>query len=70
MLVTVLGSGDAFSGSGCNAGYLVDGAVNFMGWATQESSYWFRRLQTGLVQNYALLMVLGVFVFIVYLYVR
>jgi NADH-quinone oxidoreductase subunit L len=43
---------------------VVDGVVNFVGWSTQESSYWFRRLQTGLVQNYALLMVLGVFVFI------
>jgi len=27
MQVTVLGSGDAFSGTGCNAGYLVDAAV-------------------------------------------
>ena len=56
--------------SGLTDKTVVDGAVNFVGWATQESSYWFRRLQTGLVQNYALLMVLGVFVFIVYLYVR
>ena len=56
--------------SGLTDKTVVDGAVNFIGWATQESSYWFRRLQTGLVQNYALLMVLGVFVFIVYLYVR
>jgi NADH-quinone oxidoreductase subunit L len=56
--------------SGLTDRRVVDGAVNFVGWATQESSYWFRRLQTGLVQNYALLMVFGVFVFIVYLYVR
>ena len=27
MRVTVLGSGDAFSGCGCNAGYMVDGAM-------------------------------------------
>jgi NADH-quinone oxidoreductase subunit L len=56
--------------SGLTDRRVVDGAVNFVGWATQESSYWFRRLQTGLVQNYALLMVFGVFVLIVYLYVR
>jgi NADH-quinone oxidoreductase subunit L len=56
--------------SGLTDRTVVDGAVNFVGWMTQESSYWFRRLQTGLVQNYALLMVFGVFVFIVYLFVR
>jgi NADH-quinone oxidoreductase subunit L len=50
---------------------VVDGAVNLVGWSTQESSYWFRRFQTGLVQNYALLMVFGVFAFVtVYLFVR
>jgi NADH-quinone oxidoreductase subunit L len=50
---------------------VVDGAVNLVGWSAQESSYWFRRFQTGLVQNYALLMVFGVFAFItVYLFVR
>jgi NADH-quinone oxidoreductase subunit L len=50
---------------------IVDGAVNLVGWSTQESSYWFRRFQTGLVQNYALLMVFGIFAFVtVYLFVR
>jgi NADH-quinone oxidoreductase subunit L len=50
---------------------VVDGAVNLVGWSTQESSYWFRRLQTGLVQNYALLMLFGIFAFVtVYLFVR
>jgi NADH-quinone oxidoreductase subunit L len=50
---------------------VVDGAVNLVGWSTQESSFWFRRFQTGLVQNYALLMVFGVFAFVtVYLFVR
>ncbi len=44
--------------------YVVDGAVNLIGWTIEESSYWFRRVQTGLVQNYAMLMVLGVFVFV------
>jgi NADH-quinone oxidoreductase subunit L len=57
--------------SGLADKHLVDGAVNFVGLAAQESSYWFRRLQTGLVQNYALLMLFGVFVFVgVYLFVR
>jgi NADH-quinone oxidoreductase subunit L len=50
--------------SGLTDRYVVDGAVNLIGWVTEESSYWFRRLQTGLVQNYALLMVFGVFFFV------
>jgi hypothetical protein len=42
-----------------------------VGRTAEESSYWFRRLQTGLVQNYALLMVFGIFVFVsIYLFVR
>ena len=41
--------------------YVVDGLVNLVGWITQECSYIFRRLQTGLIQNYALLMLIGVF---------
>jgi NADH-quinone oxidoreductase subunit L len=50
---------------------IVDGIVNFVGGFIQESSYWFRRVQTGLVQNYALLMLFGVFAFVsVYLLVR
>jgi NADH-quinone oxidoreductase subunit L len=50
---------------------IVDGAVNFVGWVVQEGSYWFRRLQTGLVQNYALLMLFGIFAFVrIYLFVR
>ncbi len=50
---------------------VVDGLVNFVGWFAQEASHVFRRLQTGLVQNYALLMLLGVFAFVsVYLFVR
>jgi NADH-quinone oxidoreductase subunit L len=56
--------------SGLTDRHVVDGAVNLVGWSTEESSYWFRRLQTGLVQNYALLMVFGVFLFVsVYLFV-
>jgi NADH-quinone oxidoreductase subunit L len=50
---------------------VVDGLVNLVGWVVQESSLVFRRLQTGLVQNYALLMLFGVFAFVsVYLFVR
>jgi len=57
--------------SGLTDRALVDGAVNFIGQSIQESSYWFRRVQTGLVQNYALLMLFGVFAFIsIYLFVR
>jgi NADH-quinone oxidoreductase subunit L len=44
--------------------YVVDGAVNLIGWTIEESSFWFRRVQTGLVQNYAMLIVFGVFVFV------
>jgi NADH-quinone oxidoreductase subunit L len=57
--------------SGLTDRTVVDGLVNLVGWIVQESSHMFRRLQTGLVQNYALLMLLGVFAFVsVYLFVR
>jgi NADH-quinone oxidoreductase subunit L len=57
--------------SGLTDRSLVDGLVNLVGWVVQELSYWFRRLQTGLVQNYAVLMLVGVFVLVsVYLFVR
>jgi len=41
--------------------YVVDGLVNLVGWTAGEGSYVLRRIQTGLVQNYALLMLIGVF---------
>ena len=44
--------------------YVVDGLVNFVGWSASESSFSVRRIQTGLIQNYALVMLLGVFVFV------
>jgi NADH-quinone oxidoreductase subunit L len=44
--------------------YIVDGLVNLVGWAAGEGSYLLRRLQTGLVQNYALMMLAGVFAFL------
>jgi NADH-quinone oxidoreductase subunit L len=51
--------------------YVVDGAVNLVGWIAEESSFAFRRVQTGLIQNYALLMLFGVFAFVsVYLIYR
>jgi NADH-quinone oxidoreductase subunit L len=51
--------------------YIVDGAVNLVGWSAGEGSLFLRRLQTGLIQNYALLMLLGVFLFLtVYLIAR
>jgi len=57
--------------SGLTDRTVVDGLVNLVGWIVQESSHVFRRLQTGLVQNYALLMLFGVFAFVgIYLFVR
>ena len=51
--------------------YIVDGTVNLVGSVAQEASFVFRRLQTGLIQNYALLMLFGVFAFVsLYLLVR
>jgi len=51
--------------------HLVDGAVNATGATFREASHGLRRLQTGLVQNYALLMMIGVFALIsLYLIVR
>ncbi len=44
--------------------YVVDGLVNLVGRVTGESSVVTRRLQTGLLQNYALLMLFGVFAFL------
>ena len=44
--------------------YVVDGVVNLVGWICQEGSYVFRRLQTGLIQNYAFATLAGVFTFV------
>jgi NADH-quinone oxidoreductase subunit L len=44
--------------------YGVDGLVNLIGWTASEGSLLLRRLQTGLVQNYALMMLAGVFLFL------
>jgi len=57
--------------SGLTDRTVVDGVVNLVGWIVQESSLRFRRFQTGLVQNYALLMLFGIFAFVgIYLFVR
>ncbi len=57
--------------SGLTDRTVVDGVVNLVGWIVQESSHAFRRFQTGLVQNYAMLMLFGIFAFVtVYLFVR
>jgi NADH-quinone oxidoreductase subunit L len=57
--------------SGLTDKRVVDGLVNLVGWIVQEGSHVSRRLQTGLVQNYALLMLFGVFAFVsLYLFVR
>ena len=57
--------------SGLTDRTVVDGLVNLVGWVVQESSHAFRRLQTGLVQNYALLMLFGIFAFVsIYLLAR
>jgi NADH-quinone oxidoreductase subunit L len=57
--------------SGLTDKHLVDGAVNLVARACEEASFGFRKLQTGLVQNYALLMLFGVFAFVsIYLFVR
>jgi NADH-quinone oxidoreductase subunit L len=57
--------------SGLTDKTVVDGLVNLVGSLVQEGSLLFRRLQTGLVQNYALLMLFGIFAFVsIYLFVR
>jgi NADH-quinone oxidoreductase subunit L len=65
--VTIVGSWF----SGLTDRTVVDGLVNLVGGIVEESSHRFRRLQTGLVQNYAVLILFGVFAFVtVYLFAR
>jgi NADH-quinone oxidoreductase subunit L len=40
--------------SGLTDRTIVDGIVNLVGRIVEEGSFWFRRIQTGLVQNYAM----------------
>jgi NADH-quinone oxidoreductase subunit L len=41
--------------------YVVDGVVNLVGWVLGRFSYLFRRVQSGYVSNYALVLALGMF---------
>jgi NADH-quinone oxidoreductase subunit L len=51
--------------------YVVDGLINLVAWICAEGSYVFRRGQTGLIQNYAVASLFGVFACVtVYLVVR
>jgi hypothetical protein len=51
--------------------YVVDGLINLVAWICAEGSYVFRRAQTGLIQNYAVATLVGVFACVtVYLVVR
>jgi NADH-quinone oxidoreductase subunit L len=50
---------------------VVDGLVNAVARVIEEASFTFRRVQTGLVQNYALFMLFGVFAFVtLYMFAR
>jgi NADH-quinone oxidoreductase subunit L len=44
--------------------YVVDGLVNLVGWLMQAGSRVFRRLQTGLVSQYAMVVVAGMLVLV------
>lgn len=44
--------------------YVVDGLVNLVGRVCTDGSYVFRRAQTGLIQNYAVAALFGVFAFV------
>jgi len=57
--------------SGLTDKTVVDGVVNLVGRICEEGSFWFRKLQTGLVQNYAMWMLVGIFAFVsIYLFIR
>ena len=46
--------------------YVVDGLVNFVGWILHRGSRFFRRLQTGLVSQYALVVAVGMLVLMLF----
>ena len=57
--------------SGLTDRTVVDGLVNLVGRICERGSFGFRRVQTGLVQNYAMLMLFGIFAFVsIYLFMR
>jgi NADH:ubiquinone oxidoreductase subunit 5 (subunit L)/multisubunit Na+/H+ antiporter MnhA subunit len=51
--------------SDANDRWFVDGLVNLAGYTVRGASHVFRRVQTGVVQNYAVMMVFGVFLLLV-----
>ena len=55
-------------GSGWHDRWIVDGAVRFVGALVRTASWPVRLIQTGYVQNYAMLMLLGVLFFIGYVF--
>jgi NADH-quinone oxidoreductase subunit L len=66
--LTVIGFGH---GSHLFDKYVVDGAVNGVAYGAKEGSLMFRRVQSGLVQNYALIMGGGiVLIAMVYLFMK
>jgi NADH-quinone oxidoreductase subunit L len=51
--------------------FVVDGAVNGVGWSARGGSMMFRRMQSGFVQNYALVMGAGIVLMaVVYLFMK
>jgi NADH-quinone oxidoreductase subunit L len=46
--------------------YVVDGLVNLVGWLLQAGSHVFRRLQTGFVSQYAMVVVAGMVVLVIF----
>jgi hypothetical protein len=49
--------------------YIVDGLVNFAGWFTGKMGALLRYLQTGQIQNYMMLVLIGIILMaLVYLY--
>jgi NADH-quinone oxidoreductase subunit L len=48
----------------------IDGAVKGLAWLVDAAGEWLRRLQTGLVRNYALVMLVGVVAVLAYFIIR
>ena len=46
--------------------YVVDGLVNLVAWVLEQGSRFFRRLQTGIVSQYALVIAVGMFVLVMF----
>ncbi|MDQ3280939.1 MAG: NADH-quinone oxidoreductase subunit L [Acidobacteriota bacterium] len=66
--ITVIGLGH---GSSQFDKYVVDGAVNGVAWSAKGGSMMFRRVQSGLVQNYAMIMGAGiVLIALVYVFMK